>query len=111
MTLVSKIAKARKKRGKCQTCRESPVRSRTATTSQAARKPRKEITKIQGMSRSKILNSGRFAIPKTLKSSATARKLAEFPFYDNDPPFSRENLSAERLQMQGGTLTSLLGPK
>jgi hypothetical protein len=67
ITLVSKITKARKKRGRCQICRERPVRSRIATTSQAARKPKTEITKIQGMSRSKILNSGRFATPKTLK--------------------------------------------
>jgi len=86
MMLARRTANARKKRGRCQICRDRPVRSRIATTSQAATKPKAEITKIQGMSRSKILNSGRFDTPKTLKYWATARKLADFLFYDNDRP-------------------------
>jgi len=92
MMLVSRTAKARKKRGRCQICRDSPVRSRMATTSQAARKPKTEITKIQGMSRSKILNSGRFATSKTLKYWATDRKLADFLFDNNDLALEQENL-------------------
>jgi hypothetical protein len=73
-------------------CRDSPVRSRMATTSQAARKPKTDITKIQGMSRSKILNSGRFATSKTLKYRATARKLADFLFDNNGLALEQEKL-------------------
>ena len=64
-------------------CRDRPVRSKIATTTQATRKPAVQTTKIQGMNRSKNLNSGRFAKPKALKLWVTAGKLTEFSFCDN----------------------------
>jgi hypothetical protein len=84
------MTNARKKRGRCQIKRESPVRSRIAMTSQAAKKPKKEITKIHGRYRSKNLNSGRFAAGKPLIYSTTTRKLSEFRFCDNEG--QQENL-------------------
>jgi hypothetical protein len=42
-----------------------------------------ETTKIQGINRSKNLNSGRFAAPKTSKYCPTVRKLPEFLTWDN----------------------------
>ena len=81
--LLSRTTRARKKRGRCQMCRVRPVRSRIVTTSQAAKKPNVETTKIQGINRSKNLNSGRFAAPKTSKYCATVRKLPEFLTWDN----------------------------
>jgi hypothetical protein len=88
MMLLSKMTKARKKRGRCQIYRDRPVRSKTAVISHAARKPKTETTKIQGINRSKNLNSGRFAHPKTLKLCVTARKLAEFLFSHNGAALS-----------------------
>jgi hypothetical protein len=65
--LENRTTKARKKRGRCHICLDSPVLSRIAMTSQAARKPKRETTKIQGRYRSKNLNSGRLVAPITLK--------------------------------------------
>jgi hypothetical protein len=96
MMLLSKTTNARKKRGRCQIWRDRPVRSRIATTTHAARKPITETTKIQGIKRSKILNSGRFAPPKVCRYWATAAKLAEFVCCDNDLPRERENLERRR---------------
>jgi hypothetical protein len=64
MMLLSRTNKARKKRGRCQIWRVRPVLSRIAITSQAAKKPKKETAKIQGINRSRNLNSGRFAASK-----------------------------------------------
>jgi len=83
MMLLSKMTNARKKRGRCQICRDRPVRSKIAVISHAAKKPKTATTKIHGISRPKKLSSGRFAHPKTLISWVTARKLTEFLFYDN----------------------------
>ena len=94
--LLSKTANARKKTGRCQMWRDKPVRSRMATTTHAARKPITEMTNIQGIKRSKILNSGRSASGKMLKYWATAAKLAEFLCRDNDLPRKRENLESRR---------------
>jgi hypothetical protein len=96
MMLLSKTTNARKKRGRCQIWRDRPVRSRIATTTHAARKPMTEMTNIQGMRRSKILNSGRFAPPKTCRYWATAAKLAEFVCGDNDLPRKRKILESGR---------------
>jgi hypothetical protein len=92
MMLLSKTTNARKKRGRCQIWRDRPVRSRIATTTHAARKPITETTKIQGIKRSKILNSGRFAPPKVCRYWATAAKLAEFVCCDNDLSPESEDL-------------------
>jgi hypothetical protein len=50
-----------------------------AITNQAARKPNMPTTKIQGKSRSKNLNSGRFIVPKAIAKRTTDERLAEFP--------------------------------
>ena len=83
MMLLSRTTKARKKRGRCQIWRDKPVLLQDRDHQPCRQKAKKEITKIQGMNRSKNLNSGRFAAAKKLKLWATARKLTEFLFCDN----------------------------
>src|SRR5271165_571635 len=79
MMLLSRITNATKNRGRCQTCRERPVRSMIAITTQEARKPNRPTTKIQGKSKSTSLISGRFIASKTIAKWTTNRTLADFP--------------------------------
>src|SRR5260221_5617604 len=62
MTELNSTTSARKKRGRCQTYLERPVRSMMATTSHAARNPNVPTTTIHGMSTSPSFISGRLRV-------------------------------------------------